>query len=239
MAASRARDAEEKQRMWTPAGIRARGTPASGRRRSTLRLQLEPLEDRLAPHCTLPAVAQADLPFGIPVAACTADEPNAAPAAQIFTTDIAKLGLDGAVRLTVVFHFAGTSSSEPVLEYFDSAAGTWRAARASTEVPGASHVDAARGEITIVFDETSSPTLASLNGRMFRVGNTGTLTSLVIAAGTPVSAAAGQQPALPGDVSGFVPPSPLSSAPFTFDTRGALTPADHGIQPEVVFQTHA
>jgi hypothetical protein len=226
--------------MWTPWRIRARGTPVSGRRRSTLRLQIETLEDRLAPHCTLPAVAQGDLPFGIPVVACTADEPNAAPAAEVFTTDIAGLGLDGAVRLTVVFHFAGTeSSSAPVLEYFDSAAGTWRSARASAEVAGAFRVDAARGAITIVFDETSSPSLASLNGRMFRVANAGALASLAIAGGTPVSAGSPQQPAPPGGVSGFLPPSPITAAPFTFDTRGALTPADHGIQPEIVVQTHA
>src|SRR5262249_33941826 len=75
--------------------------------------------------------------------------------------------------------------------------------------------------------------------RVFRVANAGALASLVIAAGTPVSAPTARQPAPAGPVSGFVPQPQTSFAPFTFDTRGALTPADHGIQPEVVFQTHA
>jgi hypothetical protein len=229
--------------MWAGWEDRTHSRPTPARRRSSLRLQLEALEDRLAPHCTLPAIAQTDLPFGIPVVACTADDATAPPAAQVYTTDIAGLGVDGATELTVVFHLERSLSSAPVLEYFDSAAGTWRVVRPSAQVPNALSIDSANGRITIVFDDPSSPSLASLNGRLFRVEDAGALMSLVVAGST--SAPAGSAPELSlakaplTGASGFVAADPFTAAPFLFDTRGALTPADHAAQPEFVFQTHA
>src|SRR5262245_7186576 len=108
------------------AAWRTRTRPSVPNRRAALRLQLEALEDRLAPHCTLPAVAQGGLPFGIPLVACTADQPAAPTAPAVFTTDIAHLGLDNATQLTIVFHFDGGLSPGMVLQYFDDAGGAWR-----------------------------------------------------------------------------------------------------------------
>src|SRR5262249_40506393 len=145
-----------RRRQWVSNGTaRPRGSRAAVRR--SLRPQLELLEGRLAPATTLPLVAQGTLPFGIPVVAWTPD--GGTTAANVFTLQLAGLGVDHTRNLTVVFHYEGASNSAPTLQFWNHSSQSWQDVQGSSAIAGSMTADVSRHAITVVLDETSNPAL--------------------------------------------------------------------------------
>lgn len=205
------------------------------------RLHLEALEDRLAPSCTLPLIAQAELPFGIPVVSCAADGPVEGDG-NVLRMDLSHPGLAGAGAITVVFHFAGTFTPAARVEYFDGGTQTWRPLQPSTRVADSLTVDAGRKTITLIFDESSTPALSTLDGRLVRLSDDGVLQSVVVE--PPAAAETIPLPSLAPPAilaSGFFDPEPPTAPRLPLLQSSGFGVADsvsEPVQPEVVIQTH-
>jgi hypothetical protein len=71
--------------------------------------------------------------------------------------------------LIVTFRYTPMPGSDPVLFYFDAAAGAYVPVQGSRLVPLSLVINTADNTITVVFDATSVPTLAQLGGTVFCV----------------------------------------------------------------------
>ena len=84
--------------------------------------------------------------------------------------DVRAIGIGAADRLVVRFSYrAPAGSPAPSLEFFDPRRGAYVPVRGSTRVPNSLVVDTAAQTITVIVDDTSTPSLASLTLTRFAV----------------------------------------------------------------------
>jgi hypothetical protein len=146
----------------------------------SLRPQVEMLEDRLAPSATLRPVPLGTLPPVPPVIDAAWDaSPTTHQTSSVLSIDLVALGLSGASRIEIVFHTTPNPLALPALQYFDAPSHSWRPVQGSTQVADSLVVNADQGTITVTFDATSNPALANLQGALFRLADSGILTSAI------------------------------------------------------------
>jgi hypothetical protein len=71
--------------------------------------------------------------------------------------------------LQVSYEYPDTVTSTPALEFFDPSKKTFITVHGSTQLPGSLSIDQKRHIITVIFDKTSVPALADLQGTVFTV----------------------------------------------------------------------
>lgn len=117
---------------------------------------------------TLTHAAGAAGPATLFVAAYEAN-PEAGAVAGLVFYDLRVKNADPADRVVVSFGYPDIGGAEPVLLYYNPAAGAFVEVGGSTRLPGSLAIDRAARVITVVLDVSSTPAVTSLLGTVFTV----------------------------------------------------------------------